>query len=248
MGKGSWNLVIGVVLGRKETSLRRLFEGGKIRGPFQPGGRRGPRQGPWEEHQEPAGLALNPIGWQGWREAGLVLQEPRCQGDRRQNAGQTGALGPGSPVSVPGGVVAKPLASSCPFPCSALQMCSSGPTTRWFTGSSPLGCGIMQETCRRAACMVPCWPWMRTLTTTRWPWSSRSPRRIPRWASLSSVSLNLRPPLCPTLQLSPAHTHGFMDLLGDCLRACLRGESPCPQTSKWSQCTTKPPREPGSFT
>lgn len=58
---------------KREASFRRLFEHGKLRGPFQSGGRRGPRQGLWEDSQEPAGLALNPMGWQGWREVGLVL-------------------------------------------------------------------------------------------------------------------------------------------------------------------------------
>lgn len=34
----------------------------------------------------------------------------------------------------------------------------------------------------RVVCMVLCWPWMRTSTTTHWLWFSRYPHKIPRHA------------------------------------------------------------------
>lgn len=176
-------------LSSKETSLRRLFGGGERRGWCQPRGRRRP----------PQGLRGKPRAtWPGVLEAGrgggcwgCFFRSPGA-GEEGEDTGSgwTGALGAGSPASA-----GRTCCLFLPLACRALQTCSSGPTTRWCTGCSPLGSGITQETCRRAACTEPCWPWTRTSTTTRWPWSCRSPRRTPRWAALSRPPAPLSRPL-----------------------------------------------------
>lgn len=161
-------------------------EGGKSEGPIPAWGRDGlcQRSEPGEG-QEPAGLTLSHTGCGEWSRAGWPSGE-------------------GGPPARPAGFSLGPSALSPP------QMCWSGPTTRWFSGSSPSGSGTTRDTCTRAASMAPCWPWTRTSTTARWPWPCRSPRRTRRWAPHRTAPA---PPSCTGL-----------GVVGGSSGACPRGD------------------------